>query len=452
MRYLPLSDADRSEMLRVIGAGSIDELFKDVPEEARLQGPIHGLPPHASELAVERHMTALSRKNMVAGDVPFFLGCGAYRHHVPASVDHIIQRGEFLTSYTPYQPEIAQGTLQMMFEFQTQVARLLGCEVANASMYDGSTAMWEAISMAHRITRRNKTIISSGVHPHYVSVSRTMAKFTEDVLGTALPELTGETDAERLIAGIDGETSAVVVQYPDVLGRIADLTPIAEAAHAAGALLVAVVTEPVALGAIRSPGEMGADIVVGEGQSIGVGLQFGGPYVGLFACREKHVRQMPGRLAGETVDAEGKRGFVLTLSTREQHIRREKATSNICTSSVLCALAFTAHLTLLGEKGLRQLASLNHARACEAADRLSAIPGVSIVNDSFFNEFTLKLPVEARPAVHAMVEKGVLGGVSLGRLYPGVDPLKNGLVIAVTETVTDEDIAALEGALKEVAR
>jgi glycine dehydrogenase subunit 1 len=452
MRYLPLSDADRSDMLRVIGAASVDELFKDVPEEARLTGPIRDLPMHASELAVERHMSVLSRRNMVAGDVPFFLGCGAYRHHVPASVDHIIQRGEFLTSYTPYQPEIAQGTLQMMFEFQTQVARLFGCEVANASMYDGSTAMWEAISMAHRITRRNKTIISSGVHPHYVSVTRTMAKFTEDQLQTSLPELTSETDAERLIAGIDGETSAVVMQYPDILGRITDLTPIAEAAHAAGALLIAVVTEPVALGAIRSPGEMGADIVVGEGQSIGVGLQFGGPYVGLFACREKHVRQMPGRLAGETVDAEGERGFVLTLSTREQHIRREKATSNICTSSVLCALAFTAHLTLLGEKGLRQLASLNHARACEAADRLAAIPGVSLVNDSFFNEFTLKLPVEARPAVHAMVEKGVLGGVSLGRLYPGADALGNGLVIAVTETVTDEDIAALEAALKEVAQ
>jgi len=452
MRYLPLSDADRSEMLRVIGAASVDELFKDVPEEARLQGPIHGLPMHASELAVERHMTALSRKNMVAGDVPFFLGCGAYRHHVPASVDHIIQRGEFLTSYTPYQPEIAQGTLQMMFEFQTQVARLFGCEVANASMYDGSTAMWEAISMAHRITRKSKTIISSGVHPHYVSVARTMAKFTEDELHTALPELTACSDVERLIEGIDGGTSAVVVQYPDILGRIFDLAPIAEAAHAVGALLIAVVTEPVALGAIRSPGEMGADIVVGEGQSIGVGLQFGGPYVGLFACREKHVRQMPGRLAGETVDAEGKRGFVLTLSTREQHIRREKATSNICTSSVLCALAFTAHLTLLGEKGLRQLASLNHARACEAADRLSGIPGVSLVNDNFFNEFTLKLPVEARPAVHAMVEKGVLGGVSLGRLYPGADALKNGVVVAVTETVTDEDITALEAALKEVVR
>jgi glycine dehydrogenase subunit 1 len=450
MRYLPLSDADRSEMLRVVGASSIDELFRDVPEEARLTGPIHGLPPHASELAVERHMSALSRKNMVAGDVPFFLGCGAYRHHVPASVDHIIQRGEFLTSYTPYQPEIAQGTLQMMFEFQTQVARLFGCEVANASMYDGSTAMWEAISMAHRITRKSKTIISSGVHPHYVNVARTMARFTEDRLDTSLPDLTAESDYERLIAGIDAETSAVVVQYPDILGRITDLSPIAEAAHAAGALLVAVVTEPVALGLIKSPGEMGADIVVGEGQSIGVGLQFGGPYVGLFACREKHVRQMPGRLAGETVDAEGKRGFVLTLSTREQHIRREKATSNICTSSVLCALAFTAHLTLLGEKGLRQLASLNHARACEAAERLSAIPGVELVNDSFFNEFTLKLPVEARPAVHAMVEKGVLGGVSLGRLYPGAEALRNGLVIAVTETVTNEDITAFEAALKEL--
>ncbi|HET9460247.1 MAG TPA: aminomethyl-transferring glycine dehydrogenase subunit GcvPA [Sphingomicrobium sp.] len=450
MRYLPLSDPDRSAMLAAIGATSIDDLFVDVPKEARLDGLIEGLPLHASELAVERHMTALSRKNMVAGEVPFFLGCGAYRHHVPASVDHIIQRGEFLTSYTPYQPEIAQGTLQVLFEFQTQVARLYGCDIANASMYDGSTACWEAIQMAGRITRRNRAILSSGLHPHYVSVARTMARFTGDTLETADPELDAETDADRLIAAIDEDTSCVVVQYPDILGRIADLGPIAEAAHARGALLVAVVTEPVALGLIRAPGEMGADIVVGEGQSIGVGLQFGGPYVGLFACAEKFVRQMPGRLAGETVDAEGKRGFVLTLSTREQHIRREKATSNICTSSVLCALAFTAHLTLLGEKGLRQLASLNHARACAAAERLAAIPGVSLINDSFFNEFTLRLPVEARPAVHAMVEKGVLGGVSLGRLYPGVKALENGLVVAVTETVTDEDVDALEAALREV--
>jgi glycine dehydrogenase subunit 1 len=452
MRYLPLSDADRSAMLEKVGAGSVDELFRDVPDGLLLKEPIEGLPMHASEMAVERQLTAMARKNMVAGEVPFFLGCGAYKHHIPASVDHLIQRGEFLTAYTPYQPEIAQGTLQVLFEFQTQVARLLGCEVANASMYDGSTACWEAIGMARRITRRKKAIISSGLHPHYVSVCKTMARFTGDELETAEPTLEAATDAERLIAAIDDQTSCVVVQYPDILGRITDLQPIADAAQAKGALLVAVVTEPVAVGLIKAPGEMGADIVVGEGQSIGVGLQFGGPYVGLFATREKYVRQMPGRLAGETVDAEGKRGFVLTLSTREQHIRREKATSNICTNSGLCALAFSIHLTLLGEKGLTQLASLNHARACEAAERLSAIPGVKLVNNSFFNEFTLELPVEARPAVHAMVEKGVLGGVSLGRLYPGVDALQNGLVVAVTEVVSDEDIDALEGALKEVCK
>ncbi|URD61934.1 aminomethyl-transferring glycine dehydrogenase subunit GcvPA [Sphingomonas sp. KRR8] len=450
MRYLPLSDADRRQMLDVIGAETIDDLFRDVPEKARQSGPIAGLPMHASEMAVERHLTALAAKNVPAGSAPFFLGCGAYKHHVPASVDHLIQRGEFLTAYTPYQPEIAQGTLQVLFEFQTQVAKLTGCEVANASMYDGSTACWEAIGMARRITRRTKALLSDGLHPHYVAVCKTMAKFTGDSLTTSVPTLDAETDLQRLIGEINDETSAVVVQYPDILGRIADLTPLADAAHAKGALLIAVVTEPVALGLIKAPGEMGADIVVGEGQSIGVGLQFGGPYVGLFACREKHIRQMPGRLAGETVDAEGKRGFVLTLSTREQHIRREKATSNICTNSGLCALAFSIHLTLLGEKGLRQLAELNHARAVQVAERLGAIPGVGLVNNSFFNEFTLELPVEARPAVHRMVEQGVLGGVSLGRLYPGAEGLKNGLVVAVTETVTDADIDALEGALKEV--
>jgi glycine dehydrogenase subunit 1 len=392
----------------------------------------------------------MARRNLVAGEAPFFLGCGAYRHHIPASVDHIIQRGEFLTSYTPYQPEIAQGTLQVLFEFQTQVARLFGCDVANASMYDGSTACWEAIGMARRITRRGKAILSSGLHPHYVSVAKTMARFTGDELVTSLPELSAETDTQKLIDAIDDDTSCVVVQYPDILGRIGDLTALAEAAHAKKALLVAVVTEPVALGAIKSPGEMSADIVVGEGQSIGVGLQFGGPYVGLFACSEKLVRQMPGRLTGQTVDAEGKRGFVLTLSTREQHIRREKATSNICTSSVLCALAWTAHMTLLGEKGLRTLASLNHAKAVAAAERLAKVPGVELVNDSFFNEFTLRLPKEARPAVRAMVERGVLGGVSLGRLYPDAPGLQNGLVVAVTETVADADVEALATALEEV--
>ncbi|MBN8808547.1 MAG: aminomethyl-transferring glycine dehydrogenase subunit GcvPA [Sphingomonas sp.] len=449
MRYLPLTQPDREAMLAVIGAKTIDDLFVDVPEAARLDGPIRGLPLHASELAVERHMTTLARKNLVAGDAPFFLGCGAYRHHVPASVDHLIQRGEFLTAYTPYQPEIAQGTLQMLFEFQTQVARLLGTDVANASMYDGSTACWEAIGMARRITRRAKAILSGGLHPHYVSVAKTMAKYTGDSLATSLPTLSADTDIDQLIASIDDDTSCVVVQYPDILGRIADLRSLADACHARKALLIAVVTEPVALGALKSPGEMDADIVVGEGQSIGVGLQFGGPYVGLMGCKEKYIRQMPGRFCGETVDAEGKRGFVLTLSTREQHIRREKATSNICTNSGLCALAFSIHMTLLGEAGLRALAAANHAGAVAAAERLSRVPGVELVNDGFFNEFTLKLTKEARPVVRALADKGILAGVSLGRLYPGADALANGLVVAVTETTTAEDVETLAAALEE---
>lgn len=449
MRYLPLTQPDRQTMLATIGAATIDDLFSDVPEAARLNGPIAGLPMHASEMAVERHFSNLARKNLAASDHPFFLGCGAYKHHVPASVDHLIQRGEFLTAYTPYQPEIAQGTLQMLFEFQTQVARLLGCDVANASMYDGSTACWEAIGMAGRITKRSKAILSSGLHPHYVSVANTMAKFTGDSLETGVPSF-DTSDTDRLLAAIDKDTSCVVVQYPDILGRIEDLSAVAAKAHEYGALLIAVVTEPVALGAIKAPGEMGADIVVGEGQSLGVGLQFGGPYVGLFACKEKFVRQMPGRLCGETVDAEGKRGFVLTLSTREQHIRREKATSNICTNSGLCALAFSIHMTLLGEKGLRQLAAINHANAVDAAERLSRVPGVGLVNTTFFNEFTLKLPKAARPVVHQLVERGVLGGVSLGRLYPGEASLENGLVVAVTEVASPEDVETFANALQEI--
>ncbi len=450
MRYLPLTDTDRSAMLDVVGAPSIEALFSDVPEEARLPGLIEGLPLHASELAVERHMQRLSDRNISAGSAPFFIGAGAYRHHVPASVDHLIQRGEFLTAYTPYQPEIAQGTLQMLFEFQSQVARLLGCEVANASMYDGSTACWEALVMARRITKRGTSRISGGLHPHYVSTIKTMAGFTGDVIDYTAPTLDAASDDAALIASIDDETSCVVVQYPDILGRLPDLAAIAAAAQAKGALLIAVVTEPVALGAIKSPGELGADIVVGEGQSLGVGLQFGGPYLGLFATREKYLRQMPGRLCGQTTDAEGKRGFVLTLSTREQHIRREKATSNICTNSGLCALAFSIHMTLLGEAGLRALAAENHRLTCLAADRLAQVPGVELVNTSFFNEFTLKLSGDASSAVKALADQKILAGVSLGRLYPDAPELGNALVVAVTETTTVEDIEALAAGLQEV--
>ena len=451
MRYLPLTPADRAEMLGVIGADTVDDLFVDVPAEARLSGPIEGLPAHASEMAVERHMSALAAKNLSAGTAPFFIGAGAYRHHVPASVDHLIQRGEFLTAYTPYQPEIAQGTLQVLFEFQTQVARLFGTDIANASMYDGSTACWEAILMASRITRKTRAVLSSGLHPHYAEVVRTMAKFTEDDIVSLKPELVAEADDAAVIAAIDEKTSCVVVQYPDVMGRIPDLAAIADAAHAKGALLVAVVTEPVALGMIEAPGALGADIVVGEGQSIGVGLQFGGPYLGLFGCREKFVRQMPGRLCGQTVDAEGKRGFVLTLSTREQHIRREKATSNICTNSGLCALAFSIHLTLLGGEGLAQLAVVNHDKAQTLIERLAKVPGVTVLNDAYFNEATLVLPRDAREVVRELADRKVLGGVSLGRLFPEDSDLHNGLLVTATETVTDEDIETfareLEGVL-----
>ncbi len=445
MRYLPLTPEDRTEMLARIGAPSVDALFADIPA-AKLNPALADLPAHKTELAVERTLGALSARNVPAGSVPFFVGAGAYRHHVPATVDHLIQRSEFLTSYTPYQPEIAQGTLQYLFEFQTQVGELTGMEVANASMYDGSTAAAEAVLMAHRVTKRRKAVVAGNVHPHYRETIATLSRYADDAVVALSPVPQG---GEDILSAIDGETSCVVVQSPDVFGNIVDLKPIAEKAHAAGALLIAVFTEVVSLGLIEPPGAQGADIVVGEGQSIGNPLTFGGPYVGLFATRQKYVRQMPGRLAGETVDASGKRGFVLTLSTREQHIRREKATSNICTNSGLCALAFTIHLTLLGETGLRKLARLNHANACKLADKLSAVPGVQVLNGAFFNEFTIRVPGKAADVIEKLAAKGVLGGVPYARLAPkaGLDDL---ILVAATEINTDEDRAAYEAALKEV--
>ena len=387
------------------------------------------------------------RGNVAAGSVPFFIGGGAYRHHVPAAVDHLIQRGEFLTSYTPYQPELAQGTLQSLFEFQTQVALLTGMEVANASMYDGATSCAEAVAMAHRITRRGKAVLSGALHPHYREVCETYAQFS-GLKVEALKPTPGAADPIDL----DGETACVVVQYPDFFGELRDCSALATRCHQAGALLIVVVTEIVSLGAVKPPGDMGADIVAAEGQSLGNALNFGGPHVGLFAAREQHVRQMPGRLAGQTVDTYGRRGWVLTLSTREQHIRREKATSNICTNSGLCALAFTIHTALLGEAGLTRLAALNHATACALADRLDALPGVSVVNDSFFNEFTVRMPKPAAPVVAALAEYGVLGGVPLSRFYPGRRDLSDLLLVAATETATEDDIDQFTHALGEVLR
>ncbi len=438
LRYLPLTDNDRADMLRTIGAASVDDLFKDVPASARRKGAIEGLPSHQSEMAVEQHMLALARRNLTAETAPFFCGAGAYRHHVPASVDQLLLRGEFLTSYTPYQPEVSQGTLQYLFEFQTQVAMLTGMDVANASMYDGSTAAAEAVLMANRITKRNHAILSGGLHPHYAEVIQTNAHLCGFTATRLAPNLNAKDNIE-----ITDQTSCVVVQTPDIWGRVHDYAALAKACHDKGALLIIVVTEAVSLGLLPAPGAMGADIVVVEGQSIGNSLGFGGPYVGLFATREQYVRQMPGRLCGETVDAEGKRGFVLTLSTREQHIRREKATSNICTNSGLCALAFTIHLSLLGEEGFKKLAKLNHAKAVHAAERLAKVKGVRVVNDTFFNEFTLELSQPAAPVVERLAGKNILAGVPVSRLLPNDKALQNMLLVAVTELTSDVDIEML---------
>jgi glycine dehydrogenase subunit 1 len=448
MRYLPLTDADRRDMLAAIGVPSIDALFADVPAAARHEGLLD-LPRATGEIEVERRLGTLAAKNVSAGSVPFFLGGGAYRHHVPAAVDHLIQRGEFLTSYTPYQPEVAQGTLQYLFEFQTQVALLTGMEVANASLYDGATGCAEAVAMAGRVTRRTKAVLSGGLHPHYRALCETYARFAGNrlVLCDAAP-----CGGEDLAGLIDGDTACVVVQNPDFYGEIRDYSELADSCHKAGALLVVVVTEALSLGAIRPPGEFGADIVAAEGQSFGNALNFGGPYVGLFATRERFVRQMPGRLVGETVDADGRRGWVLTLSTREQHIRREKATSNICTSSGLCALAFTIHLALLGEDGLALLARRNHAAAVSAAGRLAAIPGVALVNRSFFNEFTVRLPRPAAAVVETLADRGILAGIPVSRFYPGRADLADLLLVAATETVTPDDIDRLDAGLREVLR
>ena len=380
MRYLPHTDQDRADMLATIGVGSIDELFSDIPPAKRLKQPLD-LPKHKSELEVVAHHArprAEEPRGAATGRSSSAPAPTAIA--VPAAVDHIIQRSEFLTSYTPYQPEIAQGTLQYLFEFQTQVANLTGMEVANASMYDGSTATAEAVLMAHRVTRRKKAVLSGGLHPHYRETVETVSRMagrhdrrarrpTRAARRTSSLRSTARPPASSCSRRPSTASSSTCSRSPRRRMRI-------------GALLVAVFTEVVSLGLLEPPGAQGADIVVGEGQGIGNALNFGGPYVGLFATRQKFIRQMPGRLSGMTVDAEGKRGFVLTLSTREQHIRREKATSNICTNSGLCSLAFTAHMTLLGETGLRQLAEANHARACQLADALSKVPGVEVLNES----------------------------------------------------------------------
>jgi len=424
MRYLPQTQKSREEMLEVIGTKSVDDLYVDVPKSAFIDGKAN-LPDHQGELEVERYLGAYANQNQAAPDGPFFLGAGAYYHHIPSSVDYIMQRSEFLTAYTPYQPEIAQGTLQVIFEFQTFIAQITGQDIANASMYDGATSMTEAALMAMRITKRKKIAIGNTIHPDY-----------REVLASYMWNFDGEV--EVIEGQPDDETACVIIQSPDFYGAPHKYGALRKKCDETGALLVVVVTEIVSLGLLPAPVE--ADIVCGEAQSVGIPLSYGGPYLGFFAAKEKYLRQMPGRLCGVTEDADGKRGFVLTLSTREQHIRRDKATSNICTNQGLCALAFTVHMSLLGEDGFKRLARLNHEAACKTADTLSAIDGVKLVTENFFNEFTVELPKSSEDVVEALAGKGIIAGLAADD--------KN-LVVAATEMTKDEDIEAFAQALKE---
>jgi len=444
MRYLPLSDQDRKGMLAKIGVSSVNDLYQDIPDTVWLKESLD-LPDHQGEIEVEFFFSRLANNNIQAGSVPFFVGAGAYRHHVPASVDHLIQRGEYLTSYTPYQPEISQGTLQCLFEFQTQVTQISDLDVANASLYDGSTATAEAILMAQRITGRNKVLISGNLHPHYREVAKTTTRFTDnEILPLGANAENPANDMEALVSSLDETVSCVVVQNPDVFGHLQDLRTLADRVHNKGALLIVVVTEVISLGAIMPPGEMGADIMVAEGQSLGNGLNFGGPYLGLMATRQKYVRQMPGRICGQTIDNTGKRGYVLTLSTREQHIRREKATSNICTNSGLTALAFSIHLSLLGEKGFTHLAMLNHKKAVQLKTVLESIKGLTVLNRVFFNELAVLLPKPAAWVTDQLAGENILAGVPASRLFPEDKNMENILILAATEMTQQEHLDALK--------
>lgn len=426
MRYLALTKQDHNEMLKAIGVSSVNDLYDAVPLDALLKQPISDLPNHQGEIEVENFLNNLSKKNRPANSAPFFLGAGCYNHHIPAAVDHIIQRSEFLTSYTPYQPEIAQGTLATIFQFQSTIALLTGMEVANASMYDGATSLSEAVLMTLRIKKDRKNIyLYNTLNPDYASVLTTYS----DLAGAEINQ------------NLDEQTACVIVSYPDFHGNITDLENIRKKCDAAGALMIVVVTEILALGLLEAP-KM-ADIVVGEASSIGVGMNFGGPHLGFFACKKADVRQMPGRICGLTTDENGEAGYVLTLNAREQHIRREKATSNICSNQGLCATAFTIHSMLLGEIGFKQLALINHKKACDLAAKLSAVKGVKVLNDNFFNEFTIELSRDSFEVNQKLLAKNIIGGLALEG---------NKLLIAATELTSSDDMDILAKELADILK
>jgi glycine dehydrogenase subunit 1 len=448
MSYIPNTDTDRAEMLKAIGVESVEELFHDVPEALRY--PALHLPPPVSEAEVLRELREISEYNVDLEHAPCFLGAGAYRHFVPSVVGHIIGRSEFYTAYTPYQPEISQGTLQSIFEYQSMICALTGMDAANASHYDGATALAEAVVMAVSVTRgkRRKIVMSAGVHPEYRAVVRT---YTQGAQLTVIGDRRSATDVSSLAEIVDGETACVIVQNPSFLGYLEEpdaLRALADAVHTAGALLV-VSADPISLGLFAPPDDYGADIVCGEGQALGGGLNFGGPYLGYFACKKKYLHKMAGRIVGQTVDRHGERGFVLTLSAREQHIRREKATSNICSNEALMALAAAVYLTAMGKTGLRQVAELCYHKAHYAARQLSTLPGYELLSEQpFFKEFPLKCP---RPVDeindYLLDEWGIIGGYDLGRDYP---ELANTMLVCVTEMNTKEEIDLLVEALSSM--
>ena len=445
MRYIPHTTGDVTQMLERIGVATLEDLFAEVPESVRLKRPLDIKEP-ASETELLRELKALALGNATPETHKSFLGGGAYHHFIPTVIDLLVSRSEFYTAYTPYQPEISQGTLQAVFEFQTLICQLTGMDAANASMYDGASACAEAVLMAMRLTRRKKVLLSKALNPRYRGVVATYCRYLNMELVDVAVAADGRTDLEDLAAKLDDSTAVVVAGYPNYFGVIEDVAVLAEKSHEHGAKLVTAVAEPIALGLLKSPGELGADIVVGDGQSFGLPLAFGGPYVGFFAVLQKDVRGMPGRLVGETTDLEGQRGFVLTLATREQHIRREKATSNICSNQGLCALMATIFMSLLGKQGLREMAEQNLAKAAYARKQLSGIKGFSLVFDGpAFNEFVVRSEAPVAEVLSRLEEAGILGGIPLGEDYP---EMADCFLVCVTEQNQREEIDALVAALQ----
>ena len=446
MRYIPHTEQDIRLMLAEIGVQNIDTLFDSIPDSLKLGDNLLGLPESLSESDLTNYLKRLQKKNTTPENYSVFLGAGAYHHFSPILIDHLISRGEFATSYTPYQPEVSQGTLQAIYEFQTMICLLTGMEIANASMYDGASSLAEAVVMSNRVNRRTEFLVSRGVHPEYRKVAETYTRGSNFDLKEIPFDEKGKTDVSAIIEKLSDNTSAVVLQSPNFLGVVEEYASLKEKLAENGTLLIVVVAEAVSLGILQSPGSHSADIVVGEGQSLGLSVSYGGPYVGFFATREKFLRQMPGRLAGETVDQNGKQAYVLTLSTREQHIRRERATSNICTNQGLCALATAIFMSTLGKQGFRELAVLNLRKADYLKNRLAHVPNFNIrFSADTFNEFVLECPRPVEEILTSLKQEGIIGGYPLKSYYPD---LENCLLVCVTELNTREEMDRLADKLE----